>query len=110
MVVSLKMGSIYVALTALLADIEISIFLLWYANRHFDYRIIEIINDLAPTIVYSIIMAGMVYFVGCLTLQANVVVRLIIQVFSGIMVYVGLSVITKNVYFDKIKKWVRKDR
>lgn len=63
-------------------------------GRLIDYKISEQIKDVLPNYIGSIAMALGVYFLGMLV--SIDIIKLILQVMAGIIIYVGYSVVSKN--------------
>ncbi len=59
----------------------------------FDYSIKEQWNDILPSFLISIVMGGIVYCVQLLTL--SYIVTIFIQIFLGIVIYIGLAKLFK---------------
>lgn len=92
--ISMRYGVYVMALSTILSSI-ISQIVNSYPNKELmNYRYIDQLKDLAPSAILSIIMGIIVYCVNYIGL--NTILTLIIQVVSGIIIYVGLSIITKN--------------
>lgn len=62
----------------------------YYSGELLSYSTIEQIRDIAPMFITSITMGIIVYYVGII-LPNNNLVKLIIQIIIGIIVYVGIS-------------------
>ena len=60
--------------------------------------------DAIPPLIMSMIMVCVVYLIGLLI--NNNLICLIVQVLGGIVVYVGLSIITKNESFNYLKRMI----
>ena len=74
-----------------------------YPNKKFiNYTIKEQLLDILPSVLMSCVMFVCVYMVN----YVNVLdwVKILMQVVIGIIVYVGLSVITKNAEFKQLKQ------
>ena len=89
----------------------ISTWISWFVNSYpnkklVGYSYLEQIRDVLP----SLIMAGVMYVVVVMitTLQWNVWITLFVQIFVGVVIYLGLSIITKSkefmYLFAEIKK------
>ena len=66
----------------------------WPNRKLLDYRVEEQIKDILPNIIMALVMGVGVYAIGMTPLP--VIVRLIIQLLAGMMVYYLLSRATKN--------------
>ena len=66
-----------------------------WPNRYLlKYSYIDQIKDILPNIVMALIMGGFVYFIGYLNLP--ILVSLVVQILSGGIIYLILSILTKN--------------
>ena len=66
----------------------------WPNRKLLDYRVEEQIKDILPNIIMALVMGVAVYAIGMTPLP--VIVRLIIQLLVGMMVYYLLSRATNN--------------
>ena len=71
-----------------------------FVKRHIGYAYREMLVDYLPTIVISLVMAGATFLVGLCPLSE--IVKFILQILAGVIVYVGLSILTKNKNFHFI--------
>lgn len=66
-----------------------------WPNRYLlKYSYIDQIKDILPNIVMALIMGGFVYFISYLNLP--ILVSLVVQILSGGIIYLMLSILTKN--------------
>lgn len=66
-----------------------------WPNRYLlKYSYIDQIKDILPNIVMALIMVGFVYFISYLNLP--ILVSLVVQILSGGIIYLMLSILTKN--------------
>lgn len=66
-----------------------------WPNRYLlKYSYIDQIKDILPNIVMALIMGGFVYFISYLNLP--ILVSLVVQISSGGIIYLMLSILTKN--------------
>lgn len=66
-----------------------------WPNRYLlKYSYIDQIKDILPNIVMALIMGGFVYFISYLNLP--ILVSLVVQILSGGIIYLLLSILTKN--------------
>lgn len=66
-----------------------------WPNRYLlKYSYIDQIKDILPNIVMALIMGGFVYFISYLNLP--ILVFLVVQILSGGIIYLILSILTKN--------------
>ncbi len=74
-----------------------------YPNKKLlNYNIREQLLDLAPSVVMSVMMFICVYAMNYISM--NGWVKMLLQCFVGVVIYVVLSVITKNDEFKRIKE------
>lgn len=75
-------------------------------NKSIGYSVIELLTDIAPAMIMSIIMVVLVRCIALLPVgNASI---LLIQVFVGTMVYIALSAITKNSSFLFLLGYIKK--
>lgn len=67
-----------------------------------DYKFKEQMLDILPNLLMSGIMFGIVYLIGFVPI--SIIAKLLLQILTGIGVYVGLSVVTKNREFAYIRQ------
>lgn len=65
----------------------------WPNKKVLGYSIKEQTVDLVPSMVMSLMMAGVVLLIG--TLQIHVLLKLVLQIITGILVYILMSAIIK---------------
>lgn len=66
-----------------------------WPNRYLlKYSYIDQIKDILPNILMALIMGGFVYFISYLNLP--ILVSLVVQILSGGIIYLMLSILTKN--------------
>ena len=81
--------------------VPIGLFINAFPNKKLiGYSYLEQMRDIAPSLIMSIIMFGLVWCVNLFTL--NVFILLILQVLLGIVVYVLMAMITKTKPFTTI--------
>lgn len=68
-------------------------------GRMIKYSLWEQIKDMAPSFIFSAITGICIYFEGVLLCAVNPIVLLLIQISSGIIIYVALSLLTHNETF-----------
>ena len=77
-----------------LVDSVISQFInTWPNGKLLNYKYIDQMRDLFPAIIASVFMGGIIYPV-CYLKISNVLI-LIIQIFMGILIYIGVSILFK---------------
>lgn len=92
--ITVRYGVFVIALGSILGDFIAQIINSWPNRKLINYRYIEQIKDITPTIILSLMMGVIVYCINLLGL--NYILTLVIQIISGIIIYVGLSYLFKN--------------
>jgi len=90
----LKLPLVSVALIGSNVAIVVVLITQFVVKGYIGYSFREFFADIAAPLMMSAIMAAFVYLVG--QLQLNNLLVLILQVATGVAVYAGLSVVTKN--------------
>jgi len=99
--------SIYAVIVVLLFMAILSNCMNAYQNKKLlGYTYLELIHDILPNVIISLIMAVCVYIVG--NLFASKLVSLVMQVLTGIMVYIMISAVTQNDSFTKLLQMLKK--
>lgn len=92
--VYLNLGVTSFILTAIITS-HISLFInTYYSGKEIGYGTKDQIKDLIPTYLISFIMAITVYYIG-VSLNQHLILIVIIQVLSGILIYIVLSFVFK---------------
>lgn len=95
--ISIRYGVLAIALSALITS-PISAFINATPNKTLlNYTYTEQLLDMCPSMISSIIMGLIVYSIKFLHL--NMFITLILQIVIGIIIYVGISIFTKNKNF-----------
>lgn len=68
-----------------------------------DYKFSELLRDLLPSLLMSIVMAVCTYMIGMLPM--NHILVLLLQIFIGAIIYVFLSYITNNTNYQLVKEF-----
>lgn len=77
-----------------------------YPNkRTIDYTYSQQIRDIMPNCLMALIMSGVVYIIG--KININLYLLLTIQVLSGIVIYVMLSIMTRNESLNYIYVYIK---
>ncbi len=100
--------SVYaMAISLLISNVINQVINSWPNRKLLGYTYFEQLKDILPSIVISFLMAVIVYTIGLIKLP--LVVLLIIQIFAGIVFYIGFSYLIKDesfyYVFDMIKKF-----
>lgn len=77
----------------------------WPNKKLLGYGYIEQFHDFFPSILLSIIMGICVYLIGFLPF--NIIITLIIQIFAGAVIYIGLSAIFRLEEFEYLVGMIR---
>lgn len=106
----MSLGPVAVAASVTVANVIITVIIMMIYNKHFTYGVIEFVKDVGATVAQLCVMVLAVTLVG--NLMSHVLLKLIVQVLTGVVVYVLLSellknkayIAVKNTVFKKIKK------
>ncbi len=74
------------------------------AKKEFDYSLYQQLKDVIPQALLTAVMGGCVFLVG--KTPGSSTIRLFVQILTGILVYTGLSFLTKNRDFHFILKYL----
>jgi len=78
-----------------------------------SYSTFEQIKDITPIFIVSVLMGSLVYFSGTM-LPDNNLVKLIAQIFIGVVIYIGISRIAKieelNIVYDLLGSVFKKGK
>lgn len=88
---------IAIAATGIITAITSSIINAWPNKKLLGYSYFEQLKDIFPSVFLSLVMGASVFLVGLI--KTNVYLLLVLQVAVGVVVYVGLSYLTKNENF-----------
>jgi O-antigen/teichoic acid export membrane protein len=103
--ISMWFGVFWIAMSSIITTI-ISSFINAFPNKKLlNYSYWEQIKDLLPNMIISAIMGCAVYFMGYIPI--NTIALLCLQVLTGIVIYIILSVITKNYGFYFIWGYIK---
>ena len=105
LIIAIHYGVIYVAACAIPLAIFSYIVNAYPNKKLINYSLKEQFIDLWPALWMSIVMGTAVYFVN--RLEINRIVLLLLQILTGMTVYLILSIITKNQSFGYVKKRVK---
>lgn len=90
-VISMKYGVMAIAVSTLIGSFINQIINTWPNKKLLDYSYFDQIKDIMPCIVMACIMGMVVYLVG--TLQLPRMILLVVQIATGVVVYIFLSVV-----------------
>lgn len=100
---SLRYGVLMIAISNIALAMISMLINIFPNKRLIHYGYFEQIGDLLPTLVISILMGVIVYFEKML--PVNILLLLIIQMVSGVLIYLGLSIISRNDSYLYLKKF-----
>ncbi|MBR1815761.1 MAG: lipopolysaccharide biosynthesis protein [Lachnospiraceae bacterium] len=101
-------GVMAIAISAVFTSL-ICCFINAYPNwKLINYTYTEQIKDMLPSLIKSLIMGAAVYAINYIKL--NGIIILCIQVIVGIMIYIGLSLITKDNNYHYLLNVIKKGR
>ncbi len=101
-IISIKYGVKAVAIAHLLTSVFGYLLDMYVGGRIVKYSLFEQLKDILPSVAFSIAMGGTAYGIGVLLNGLNDFLVLILQVGSGAIIYLLLSLITKNSTFKFI--------
>ena len=94
-------GAVAVALSVLIGSVAATVVIMIVFGVMFKYSFRHFIEDIGVTTVQTCLMVLAVFFAGMIT--NNLIVKLLVQVTVGVIVYVGLSEMFKNKAYFAIK-------
>ncbi len=100
LVITVFISPLAIAIGYALSTIPRMVVCAWPTKKLLNYSFLQQIKDILPNLIISIIMAVCVKLIGLLNMPA--LYLLIVQVLSGVCIYIGLSVITHNDSFHYI--------
>lgn len=123
-VLNLEIAKKCIGMALILLTMKISVFALGFSSviytviagilnaspnrKLLNYTYLEQLRDIIPSMLMSVVMGIIVYFIGLLSLP--VILRLCIQVVTGSIIYIGLSIIFKSdayaYVFGIVKKYM----
>lgn len=108
---------IYYGIIALIIGMIILSFISYYINsfwsgKHIDYTITEQLKDILPSFILSLFISVIVFFIGSIINVSNTL-KLFIQLFIGLLIFIGTVEITKmtdylyikNIILEKFKNY-----
>lgn len=98
LLVVIDYGVMAIAVSALVSGIFNIVISAYYGNKYVGYRPLQLFKDIFPTLVINLLMGVCVYLVSLIKIQ--VVFSLVLQVISGFLTYLVVSVISKNKNFS----------
>ena len=93
-VVAMNISVVAIAASSLISSAFAGIINAYPNKKLLGYSYLQQLKDLSKNLVIALLMGGVVYLVGLLPF--NPLILLIIQFVSGIVIYILLSIITKN--------------
>lgn len=105
LIVTIRISVFAMALSLLLECIVSQIINSFPNKRLLNYSYIEQLKDIMPNIVLAIIMGEIIYLINFI--NCNIVLKLIIQIFVGMIIYILESVIFKLETFDYLRQIIK---
>jgi O-antigen/teichoic acid export membrane protein len=106
LLISMNFGVIAIAISYLINNFINQIINSWPNRKLLNYRYLEQIHDILPNTMLAMFMGGCVYAISYL--QMPVIISMILQVVSGIVIYILGSIIFKIDSFDYILETIKK--
>lgn len=97
---------IYVCISSLLRSIAILLASILEINKIVNYNMKRIFDDISKTLVATIAMGAIVYFVG--TLWNNIFIVLVLQIIVGGLTYIVISFFMKNETINQFLYFIKK--
>ena len=94
LIITMRISVLAMAISLLFSGVCSLIMNSWPNRKLLDYRVEEQIKDILPNIIMALVMGAVVYAIGLASIP--VLVRLIVQIIAGMIVYYSLSKITRN--------------
>ena len=94
LVITMNISVMAMAYSLLISGLISQVINSWPNRYLLKYSYIDQIKDIFPNILMSLIMGGFVYFISYL--HSSVLVSLMIQILLGGIIYLILSILTKN--------------
>lgn len=95
LMITIRFGVIYIAISEIIIEFLALLIYSYYSSRLLNYGYLEIFGDFLKNVALSVIMGGMVYFLGSISSFSSLA-TLIIQIFLGGIIYILLSIFLKN--------------
>lgn len=96
---------LWIALISLITTVLSLICFLISANVLINYKFREQFSDIFPSVSIALIMGGIVY--SFTFIAFNIYLKLVVQVLSGIVIYIMLSIATRNSSWKYILNFIR---
>ena len=94
LIITMNISVMAMAYSLLISGLISQVINSWPNRYLLKYSYIDQIKDILPNIVMALIMGGFVYFISYLNLSN--LVSLVVQILSGGIIYLILSILTKN--------------
>lgn len=103
--ITMKFGVIYIALSSIIASISFGIINAFPNKKLLNYSYKQQLIDLSGNLFLTLIMGIIVYFVGLIPIAE--ILLLLLQGVVGIVVYILLSILSKNLEFKYIIEFLK---
>lgn len=106
LVLSLKYGVLYFALSEILTTVFGTVLYIIMAKKTINYGVLEVLHDFVGNIMLSAIMGIMVYCIGKV-LPFHIIIVILVQIFFGGFVYIIISILVKSADFYEVMQLIR---
>lgn len=104
LILLLNKGTIFVAISALVTDVFMTLITYIACSKSLNYTIKELISDISKTVISALIMVVIINLVG--SFIKITILKLLFEIVLGICVYMLLSYVLNNSAFIKLKSAV----
>lgn len=97
-------GVLYIAISLIIESILCAIVNTFPNKKLMDYKYTELLKDIFPAVILSIVMGGILWFVPRIYTFSDIGL-IVVQVVVGVVIYVGISKIlnlTSYVYLEEL--------
>ena len=104
LLISMKYGVLYIAISLIIESILCAIVNTFPNKKLMDYKYTELLKDIFPAVILSIVMGGILWFVPRIYTFSDIGL-IVVQVVVGVVIYVGISKIlnlTSYVYLEEL--------
>lgn len=98
-------GPLVMAYSALLTSFLSQIINAWPNKSLLNYSYIEQMKDIIPNLMIAVIMALCVGGIGVITISP--IVKVVVQIIVGALVYISISILTKNINFLYLQEIIK---
>lgn len=92
---TIRLGVIYIAISEIVVETLALVIYSYYSSKLINYNYFEVFSDFIKNVLMATIMGMVVYFAGtCISIAPFI--SLVLQIILGVVVYISLSIISKN--------------